>query len=589
MAESENTQSLLRRLFRRERIIEPDDKQDGSPSSGALDVVAAWYHNRMLLSPNRNKRYKDYKDMGEDPMISGALNLYADDSTQVDPFRKQRVWPQSRNVKVRDTLREMFDEIEIEDLAWPNSRATAQYGDRYLRPLCNRDKGIVGVEPMEPDQMERVIDKYGRLTGWKVNFMGDHQFDPWEFVHFRVIGSSHAMQEGGSIYGTSLLEAARRPYRQLRMLEDSIVIYRLEIGGQHRIFYVDVTGLGYAQGIAETKKVELSFGKKEFYNPNTREFSERFQPLYLSKDIFWPVRKESASRVEFLGTDPNITGVADLEFIRYNLHAALAAPRAFLGGDEYQSAKYGLSQIYIVFSRLTSRLQRSQVSGYERLGQIHLALRGIDPMAKENAFRVCMMQPSSLEQEQRLEVLELATELALKVKQAGEAIGADPEKVKRQAEMIFFGLTPYDLSMIGQDDGDDDGGDSQLSEDLYEQISKVLEADTGLRTEVEDLRARLGLTEAGAEVDYRVIGERGDAEKLFPGEDVEVDNGSIREDYVKWIGDEELRLVQEGQSSFGIELDAAAFEALKPYLHSAAQQGSVVVRQNGPGNGRIRR
>lgn len=554
----------LSRLFRREKLAEPmgfDQKQ----GAGGLDLMAAWYQSRVLLSPNRLKRYKDYRDMGEDPMIAGALDLYADDSTQPDPFRKASIWPQSKNRKVVDEIRRMLDEIEIDDNLWRNARYTAQFGDNFVRPLINKDHGIVGLELMEAEQVERQVDKFGRLTGFKVSFMGDVDFKPWEFVHFRVIGSSHPLNEGGTVYGTSLLEAARRPYRQLRMLEDCIVIYRLEIGGRHRIFYVDVSGLSFAQGITETKKIQDSFGKREYFNPDTKEFMSKFEPLYLSNDLFWPVRKDSASRVDYLGTDPNVTGVADLEFIRYNLHAALKAPRAFLGGDEYQSAKYGLSQIYIVFSRLTKRLQRSQINGYTRMAQIHLALRDIDPLAKQNQFKMMMMQPSSLDQEQRLEALELATELAVKVKEAGDLIGIDPQRVKQHAEMIFLGLTPYDLAMLGQNPDDEE----QSGGDLTEAMLHALQDDPGLAGMVRAFQLKYGVDQ---EPD-RFIGERvglADGVENFPGKAAVAE--SLREQYEEWYRDEQARAAA-GQSRHIIEIDDDVLEHITPYLRRARASG----------------
>lgn len=446
---------LVRSFFSRPAIVEPDT--GAGPTQNGFNPLASYYRSRMELSSQRVKKYKDYNDMGQDTFISGALNVYADEATQMDRSLGASVWAVTSNKKVDNEIRELFDRIDIEDHLFGIARYTAQYGDCFVRPLASKNEGIVSLEFMEAEDVERLVDVHGRLTGFRVPFMGDREFNPWDMIHFRIISLAHTIRHGGSLYGTSMLENTRRTWRTLTLLEDTLVIYRLEIGGRHRIFYIDVGGMSHEQALSTVRKYQRQFSKKEYYNADSGEWTSRFNPLNLTADIFWPIRKESQSRVDYLGTDPNINGIVDIEYFRNKLFASLRVPRAYLGGDEYSSVRFGLSQLDISFSRLIKRLQRAVINGLTDLVRIHLMLKDIDPRDEKNDFTLMMTSPSTLDQEQKLETLNLSLDIAIKLKQVGDMLNIDEQAMAAYIQRAIIGLTPYDLRQGGRV-GTDDGG-----------------------------------------------------------------------------------------------------------------------------------
>lgn len=439
---------LVRSFFARPPIVEPESS--GGPSSAGFNPLASYYRSRMELSSQRIKKYKDYTDMGQDTFISGALNVYADEATQMDRAMGASVWAMTDNEKVDTELRSLFDRIDIEDHLFGIARYTAQYGDCFVRPLASNGEGIVSLEFMEAEDVERLVDIHGRLTGFRVPFMGEREFNPWDMIHFRIISLAQTVRHGGSLYGTSMLENTRRTWRTLTLLEDTLVIYRLEIGGQHRIFYIDVGGMSHEQALATVRKYQRQFSKKEYFNSETGEWTSRFNPLNLTADIFWPIRKDSQSRVQYMGTDPNINAIADLEYFRSKLFASLRVPKAYLGGDEYSSVKFGLSQLDISFSRLIKRLQRAVLNGLTDLARIHLMLKDIDPRDPKNDFTLMMTSPSTLDQEQKLESLSLSLDIAMKLKEVGDMLGIDQDALAAYIQRAVIGLTPYDLRQGGK-------------------------------------------------------------------------------------------------------------------------------------------
>lgn len=210
---------LVARLFTRDEIIEPV-RMDGEPS---LSPISSYYRTRMELSSNRIKRYKDYRDMGEDTLISGALDMYADEAAQFDRQEGRTVWVVSNNKEVEKAIHTMLDATEMEEQIPGLARYLAQHGDNPVRPLADKNKGIVAMEFLEAEDFERQVDKYGRLTGFRILPLGDRSFDPWDIVHFRIMNRTQTVRQGGSIYGTSVLENARKTWRQLCLAKGTTI------------------------------------------------------------------------------------------------------------------------------------------------------------------------------------------------------------------------------------------------------------------------------------------------------------------------------------------------------------------------------
>lgn len=476
---------VLRGLFYRDAIEPLSSGDEVSP-------IASYYLDKMQLSSQRIKKYKDYTDMAQDTLISGALDIYADESAIFDRVENATIWPESDNEQVETEIRKLFDAIEIEDYIFGMQRYLACYGDNFLRPLYSKErKGIVGMEFMDAENVEREVDKHNRLVSFKYD--NNKKADPWGFVHFRVMGRTQTVKQGGTIYGTSMLENARRTWRQLTLLEDALVIYRLEIGGRHRVFYIDVGNMSLAEALRVTRQYRREFGKREYFNPQSGEWTSRFNPLQLTSDIFWPVRKGSESRIDHLGTDPNVSAIVDIEHFRTKLMSALKIPEAYIGGDEYSSAKFGLSQIDINFSRFVRRLQRAAINGVRRLAQIDLALKGINPLDPQNDFDIVMSVISALDQEQRMMAMDLAITLASKLKDLGGALGIPDQALSSYISRHILGLTPYDLRALGKDDHKDGGGNGKMGPAQRQQIMtealKVIRTDPSLSRMVKQLRA----------------------------------------------------------------------------------------------------
>lgn len=100
------------------------------------------------LSSNRYRQYAIYEQMAADPIISSALDLYADDATQPDSTGK-RIWIQSEDPRVEKLVQSLFESTKIEERLWTITRSLATYGDVYLELFYDENVPNAEVKLME--------------------------------------------------------------------------------------------------------------------------------------------------------------------------------------------------------------------------------------------------------------------------------------------------------------------------------------------------------------------------------------------------------------------------------------------------------
>ena len=417
----ESYQDLLKGIFAplyaRQPIVAPVDMDSFTNPMWSV------YEREISVSADRTKRLKDYADMDEDSIISTALDIYASEACQYSDEHGSTVWVTSQDPMVMEEAHRLFQQTEYEDYIEGICRDTAKCGDDFVGNLYNFRDGVVRLKFVEPDEVTIRTDRYGRLTAYRYQDT-KKDIEPWNFIHFKNIGKKNSAKRGGSIYGTSLIEPPRRIWRQMRMMEDALVIWRMDIGTRRLVFYVDVGNLGQEEAMKAVRDWERAYKKKPYFNPQTGEFISRHSPLALDNHIFWPIRPTSRSRVEYIGGDTNVSAVADVDYFRRKMAAALKIPMAYLGGDEYASVRTGLAQMDVYFARCVKKLQRSMIRGTLKLLLTHLRLREV-PYSQEDV-RVNMEPISGIEEMQRIEALTAAVNLAQMMFETGMAMGIPP-------------------------------------------------------------------------------------------------------------------------------------------------------------------
>lgn len=404
-------------------------KRRGGIQPGYRTGTAMFSENTPDDYRNRMERYDDYAKMQEDPSISGALDIYADEASQADPIT-------NHVVEVVGEDREIIDEVEnllyktlrIDFHAWDMIRRLCQNGDNpYEIRFRKNYRGVYGVQRIEPKRFER-LEEDGKLLGFRVLaeevykkrkltrqyikqlMTTERVLSPFRVVHWSLPSASE------SIYGKAVLEAGRRTWRQLRLMEDSVVIYRLSRGAERRVFYLQVGTYGDDESEGWVKNLMRKFRKRPFINPRTGEIDEKANPLSWDEDFFIPIQDgRDNTRIEQLPAGANMGEIEDLTYFRNQIDAELKVPTAYLNREGNYDSKAGLSQQDIRFSRTIERVQRAFIEGLNKICYIHLMMRGYT-YRQITSFTLKMVPPSALAELLRLDALSMKLEIASQAK-----------------------------------------------------------------------------------------------------------------------------------------------------------------------------
>jgi hypothetical protein len=417
--QDDNLFKKLTNLFRSGPVIKRKVKaikNVSSNSKSSLEVFRKAHSDvynstlRAYGSYDRMARYSDFSEMEATPEISSALDIYAEECVSPD-VEGQVLHIYSENRMIKKLLNELFYDvlnIDFNLVMWV--RNLCKYGDFFLFNDIHPEYGVVNCFPIPIAEIERE-EGFDPEDPGAVRFrwvtQGNRVLENWQVSHLRLLGNDAFLP-----YGSSVLEGARRVWRQLILIEDAMLVYRVIRSPERRVFYIDVGNIP-PENIADyLEQAQTSLKRNAVVDKNTGQVDLRYNPLSVDEDYFLPVRGgESGTRIDTLAGGSNTTAIEDVEYIQKKLFAALKVPKAYLGYDEDIGAKATLAQEDIRFSRTIQRIQKTIVSELNKVAMIHLYTHGY---TDENIldFDLRLSNPSSIAQQQKLELTRTKFEIA---------------------------------------------------------------------------------------------------------------------------------------------------------------------------------
>ena len=408
----------LTQLFRSGPVVKRKIKalQATSHSKTSLEVFKKAHsdvYNSTLSaygSYDRMARYSDFSEMEATPEIASALDIYSEECVSPD-VEGNVLHIYSENRMIKQILNELFyDTLNIDFNLAMWVRNLCKYGDFFLFNDIHPEFGVVNVFPIPIAEMERE-EGFDPTDPGAVRFrwvtQGNKVLENWQVSHFRLLGNDAFLP-----YGSSVLEGARRVWRQLILIEDAMLVYRVIRSPERRVFYIDVGNIP-PENIADyLEQAQTSLKRNAVIDKTTGQVDLRYNPLSVDEDYFLPVRGgESGTRIDTLAGGSNTTAIEDVEYIQKKLFAALKIPKAYLGYDEDIGAKATLAQEDIRFSRTIQRIQKTIVSELNKIAMIHLYTHGYTEESLLD-FELKLSNPSSIAQQQKLELIRTKFEIA---------------------------------------------------------------------------------------------------------------------------------------------------------------------------------
>lgn len=394
---------------------QPD--QIGSPPDAADDtrrVLSAafeYYRYYTHLEPDRISIYSDMDEMFQYVLVHAGMEAYIEDATQMDNQSGMTIWPKSPNPEVQAELLRLFDNLELEDRIGGDLWGMSKYGDHFGLLRYQKSKGVYDMIPMEPRIVWRQEDTNRVLRGFTVGDSTDAEaqdkaqtpaYKPWDLVHFRIRGKRPT-----DPYGSPFFLQVRLIYKVLKLMEEQMVIYRMNLHPDRLIFKVFTGSAGPDERNRLVQKWRRSQEKATSFNHDTGRFTSEYAPWMVNQNIYWPVgNNDQVSGVEKFPGSANSGDIFDVEYMRDLLFAGMRIPKAYMGFEDSQGYRGTdtLSSQSIKFARGVKKLQRHLLQGYTRMCRIHLALRGIDSRQPQNSFTLEMTPVSYLDEAHKSEL-----------------------------------------------------------------------------------------------------------------------------------------------------------------------------------------
>lgn len=452
-------------------------------------------------APNRIERYMQYDTMDMDSEVNAALDILAEFCTQKDkenatPFHTYfRGQPTATEVKlIKDALQKWCKIQQFETRIFRIVRNTFKYGDCFFvrdpetkkwlfvdaakvtKIIVNESEGkipeqyvirdinfnfkeMIAVTPHGTTNTapsgtssytsggsfgRGMVGNVSQPTGTRFgNQQNEITIDAKDVIH---ISLSEGL-DNNYPFGNSLLESVFKVYKQKELLEDAIIIYRIQRAPERRIFYVDVGNMPAHMAMAFVERVKNEIQQRRIPSATgggQNVIDASYNPLSVNEDYFFPQTAEGrGSKVETLPGGTNLGEITDLRYFTNKLFRALRIPASYLPTaiDEQPNTisdgKVGTAYIQeLRFNEYCKRLQSMVVETFDTEFKLWLNSQGIN--IDSSLFELKFNQPQNFAAYRQAELDTTRASIFAQVQEI-------PHLSKRFAMKRFLGLTEEEI------------------------------------------------------------------------------------------------------------------------------------------------
>jgi len=355
------------------------------------------YARTIFFDTDRISSYNDFNAMDHSPEIAAALNIIRDEClTRNERGNILEIY--SENTRIKDILSDLFKKvlnIEFQLKLW--IRELVKHGDYFVLLRIDKDLGIYDFLTLPISEIHREEGRDGNLDSVRFRWetTGDY-FEEWQVAHFRLIEDTKKLP-----YGRSLLEPARKLWKQLQLAEDAMLVYRITRAPERRVFYIETGNLGEADVKQYIMKMQNQLKKQPIVDSQTGQVNMKYNPQNITEDFFIPIKGDKSSKIETLPGASNLDAIADIQYFQNKLFAAIQVPKAYLNYSDALPGGSTLSQADLRFSRTINSIQEAVLMELRRIANIHLYFLGfVDDI---DNFTLTLTNPSTQQELLKLE------------------------------------------------------------------------------------------------------------------------------------------------------------------------------------------
>ena len=384
------------------------------------------------IQPDKHSRIRDYRVMAAYSEVANALDEICDELINIDidgNIFKLKVVEES---KISEAAEKVIDEefkkfiqiFNFDDEGWSIGRRLLTEGEVYYEHIISEEHpelGILGVLPLPSELIEPTYDNVQNynIKGYLLQKPKLDPNDPTkvEKIEYIPIDKNQVTYINSGIwnqdktYRLPFIENARKAYRQLTLIEDSIVIYRLARAPERMVFKVDVGNMSTADAEAYVRRLMHSYWQKKTFDVDQNGLYTKFNPQSMLDDFWFPKRAGTeGTTVEKMQGGTNLDKLEDLRYFQQKLYEALKVPTNRLNKESnQQAAPQEILKEELKFANFIVRIQRGISNAIKQTFITHLQLKNIwsEYKLKEHYFKISMNVPTNfyeLRESQRLEL-----------------------------------------------------------------------------------------------------------------------------------------------------------------------------------------
>jgi hypothetical protein len=333
-----------------------------------------WYSQVLRGPGSRSANYKTYDSMDTDIDIARSLDIIAEEMSGKDdktnlPFvieyqkEDNQDVSDSTAVTLRQAVRQWSEVQDFNKRMFSISRCLIKYGDCFFRKTSDTKKWIYvdpnlvyGIEVNEAGDIVNYHVKRANTGGnTPSNSFGVARNEMLDIIpaaamiHFTM---SDDMGDSAP-FGNSVLKPIFRVYRQLAMIEDAVIIYRIVRAPERRVFYVDTGNMPPQRVKQYLEQIKNEIRQKRAPNTSGQgkdSVDGQYDPQSIQEDLFFPVTAAGrGSRVETLPGGTEDFGTNLLKYFQDKVFRGLRIPTSYMGGADGQGAQYNDGKVGIAY------------------------------------------------------------------------------------------------------------------------------------------------------------------------------------------------------------------------------------------------
>jgi len=350
------------------------------------------------VDENKGGRLRDYRVMAAFAEVSDALDQICDECINKDSggnivnlYFRNSILTEEDQIKVRDEFEKYIDYFNFENKGFEYFRQLLVEGEIYYEHIIHKSyskEGILGAVQLPTDLIDPVYDNIQNMItkGYvlrkpvfdpnKPNKIDKFEIIPMDENQITYINSGIWNQD--KTFRLPFIENARRSYRQLSLVEDAIVIYRLVRAPERLVFNVDVGNMAPPKAEAYLRKLIQEYWSKKTFDQNQSGQVQKFNPQSML-DSFWFAKRAGSegTSVTQLAGGANLGELSDLMYFVNKLYKALKVPTSRLNPDQAFSDGNEILREELKFAKFIIRLQQHFAEGLKNGFITHLKLRGM--------------------------------------------------------------------------------------------------------------------------------------------------------------------------------------------------------------------